>query len=231
MARRSLPEFAFLWQQHESIYLTIFIQALHMLSDKQTITGDENAISKTLCPFLTFCCRVESRLSNRDISTPIWEAPIAPASEDELSSENEPKRPDFTCKLCNPYASTAEEYEISFHVECKLLGNPTSPTWILNKNYVSNGIMRFDSPDHEYGKRSSSGLMIGYMIDMPPEQILNEVNNHQAGKCPHNEAITFDFTQESVHRSYQYLQRVNLKPNDFKLTHLWVDLRHNYRKQ
>ena len=161
MARRSLPAFAKLWQRHDRIYCEVFSISLQKLAN-EPVSGDENTISRRLCPILICVCFTLSRSRNIDVRTPTWEGPIQPVSEDEL--EAEPKRPDFTCKLSNPHSASAEEYEIPLHVECKRLGFPTSPSWKLNKNYVTEGMKRFDCDSHEYGKRASSGMMIGYII-------------------------------------------------------------------
>jgi len=231
MARRSLPEFAILWQRHESLYLMVFSTALLELAGKEKISGDEDAISEMLCPILNSVCFNIAHSRNIEIRTPCWEPPILPVSNDELKGGKIRKRPDFTCKCYNSYANSAEEHEIPFHVECKRIGCPTSSSWILNKNYVCNGIKRFDSPEHEYGKRAPSGLMVGYLISMDPENILKEINGFQTKECPKNKAIASDFIQKHVNSTSQFLQRVNVKPKDFKLTHMWVDFRHNYQKQ
>jgi hypothetical protein len=78
---------------------------------------------------------------------------------------------------------------------------------------------------HEYGKRASSGMMVGYIISMSPEKILDEVNTRQKQHCPYNPAVEFEFVKENVRQYRQKLNRKNLKPEMFKLVHLWVDLR------
>ena len=135
------------------------------------------------------------------------------------------KRPDFTCKCSNPFASCTEEHEIALHVECKLLGNPTSKTWILNENYVTRGIKRFDCLTHEYGKRASSGMMIGYIISMEPELIVKEVNKYQQIQSLPSPSLSFQFDDQPVFKENQSLDRKNVKPKSFQLIHLWVDLR------
>lgn len=199
------------------------------MADARRLSGDEDAVSEKLCPILRSVCFNVARSQNREIRTPSWEPPIPPVTEDELKGGKIRKRPDFTCSCYNSFAGSAEEHEIPFHVECKLLGSLTSPSWILNRNYVNYGIKRFDSTEHEYGKRAPSGLMIGYMINMEPQSIVREINDCQTIECPHNPPISFNFTQEHVHSTCQQLQRKNVNPQYFKLTHLWADLRQNYQ--
>ncbi len=223
MARRSLPPFARLWKRHERLYLEVFSIALFELSQAD-IAGDEDAISERLCLCVNRACFELAKLRNIDVRTPTWEGPVQPVLEDELKGGKIRKRPDFTCKCSNPLAVSVDEHEILFHVECKCLGYPTSPSWNLNENYVKNGIIRFDSGTHEYGKRASSGMMIGYIISMEPHDILTEVNEHQRKILPDYPDIAFDFTSTPPFQTRQQLKRRHLLPKEFELAHLWIIL-------
>ncbi|MFZ3116385.1 MAG: hypothetical protein WA133_07260 [Syntrophales bacterium] len=225
MARRSIPSFLTLWQRHETLYIGLFSMALHRLSENTCHTSNEDMISERLCPILNTLCYEESQSHKHEIRTPDWEKPIQPVTEDELKGGKIRKRPDFTCKLTNTFAACADEHEIPFHVECKRLGAPSSANWKLNENYVTEGIMRFDCISHEYGKRAISGMMIGYIISMSPENIKQEVNSYQKHHCPNNPEIVFGFNKRNIQQSRQDLNRKNVKPDKFMLTHLWVDLR------
>lgn len=223
MARHSLSSFAALWQRHENLYLEVFSSALKELFSKKISLEHEDTISEALCVTLRHVCFEISHTRNIEVKTPEWEGPIQPVEEEEMTGGKIRKRPDFTCKCFNRFASIAEEHEISMHVECKRLGKPTSATWILNENYVKNGIKRFDSPTHEYGKRANSGLMIGYIIDMSPETILFEVNGHQKKHLPGNPDIEFEFGVGNLLLSRQSLTRMHVFPEQFTLIHLWAD--------
>jgi len=225
MAKQTFPTAFELWKRHEKIYIGIFTSALLVLMDSQYDKSDEIKISETLCPILNNICFEESRKMGCEIPTPYYEAPIQPISTSELRGGKSVKRPDFTCTLTNSMALKADEYQLPFHIECKRLGFPTSRTWILNENYVVNGIMRYDSNEHEYGKRAFSGLMIGYIVSMDLNQILTEVNFYQRKHCAHNSEVEYQFTNNGVQQYLQKLNRRNLIPERFGLTHLWVNLR------
>jgi hypothetical protein len=230
MARRELSSFAVLWERHENLYLEIFERALKKLAEKAAIKGNEDAISELLCPIIAEICFFMSSVRNSEIRIPCWEKPIQPLSDLELKGGKIRKRPDFTCNCCNSYADNHEEYEIPFHVECKKLGAPTSPQWILNENYVKEGISRFDSSVHEYGKRADSGLLIGYIINMTPENIEAEVNNYQTSHIPAFPTLKFQFNSSTfLSKTSQKLLRKTVQPLDFKLSHHWIDIRHNYQ--
>ena len=229
MARRPLSHFIALWNRHVLLYSEVFSAALQKLSESASISGDEDAISEILCSILNRVCFNFGKSRNQDLQTPYWETPIQPVTGDELKGGKIKKRPDFTCKCINPWAGSPEKYEISIHVECKLLGNPTSATWILNENYVKNGIKRFDSKIHEYGRRADSGMMIGYIIGMTPEEIESEVNVYQKKHAPEYTEIKFLFDMTTLFKTCQNIKRKNVMPARFELIHFWVDLRNCYK--
>ncbi|MCK5157466.1 MAG: hypothetical protein KAQ69_13640 [Spirochaetales bacterium] len=72
------------------------------------------------------------------------------------------------------------------------------------------------------GKRAPSGMMIGYIVSMESTVILGKVNKYlSADKFP---LLSFSFTQKII--SYeQELIRKHVKPERFKLIHLWVNLK------
>lgn len=229
MARRQLSPFETLWKRHTLLYSEVFSEALQELAESVSISGGEDAISEILCTTLKRVCFNFGKSRNLELPTPYWETPIQSITEDELKGGKIKKRPDFTCKCINPWAASPEKYEISLHVECKLLGNPTSATWILNENYVKNGIKRFDSKIHEYGKRSDSGMMIGYIISMTPEGIESEVNDYQKKHVPKHPEIRFVFDTATLLKTRQNIKRKHVLPARFELIHFWVDLRNCYQ--
>lgn len=218
MARKigAIKTFASLWQDHESLYYSVFHSALEQLILSKKQKKHEDAISEALCPVLKKIC-FEHEL---DVRIPDWEKPIPPEEADDLKGGNFGKRPDFTCSLTNSLATSVKMYAIPFHVECKRLGKTTgSPN--LNKNYVINGIKRFDIKSHEYGRLAPSGMMIGYIVNLEPDQIIAKVNKCLPKDFPE---LNIDFSEKTV-SCEQKLLRKNVKPQKFKLIHLWTDLR------
>lgn len=218
MARKigTIKSFLLLWMKHEKLYCSIFYEALQELEINEDQHNNEDTISEALCPVLREVCFKDER----DIKTPDWEKPIQPATADELKGGKINKRPDFTCNFLNSLAASPETYEIPFHVECKRLGE-TVGSWNLNKNYTANGINRFDCKTHEYGKRATSGMMIGYIVNMEPAAILEAVNKDVSDE---QLKLKFEFTQKVV-PCEQNLNRKHVKPAGFKIIHLWTDLR------
>lgn len=228
MGRRELTSSKSLWDRHIKLYYEVFSMALLDLADVDPISGDEDELSEQLCLCLNNTCFKIGKIRNQEVPTPNWEGPIQPVTQDELKGGKIKKRPDFSCKCVNPLADSLKNYEISLHVECKRLGNPTSPSWVLNENYVTNGIKRFDSKNHEYGKRAQTGMMVGYITNMNPKSILAEVNKYQKKYLPENSAISFKLNQSLLIKTSQKIDRKYIKPFKFELIHLWIDITQHY---
>ncbi len=218
MARKNgtIKSFMPLWMKHEKLYCSIFLEALQQLEINDEQRNGEDAISEALCPILKKLCFSHEN----DVRTPDWEKSIQPVKTDELKGGKIRKRPDFTCNFLNSLADSPDMYEIPFHIECKRLGQKKD-SWNLNKNYVTYGIKRFDSREHEYGKRAPSGMMIGYIINMEQTAILNAVNEHLSKDIP-NLCLAF---KQKVVSCEQNFTRKHVEPSKFKITHLWADLR------
>ena len=212
--RRLIGTFCKLWQRHENLYFKLFVKALQQLDIDENHKNDEDEISKALCIILNKICFEE----DNDIMPPIWEQPHQPVQDIDITRTS--KRPDFKCNILNNYASDEASYILSLDIECKKLGKQKG-SWNFNKNYFTNGVKRFDSQDHEYGKRASSGMMIGYIVNMKPSEILIAVNEYMPDTYP---KLKFEFTDKVVSCDQQ-IKRKYIEPHHFKLIHLWCDLR------
>ncbi len=226
MVKLSL-DFEKIWQRHENLYTDLFLRSLRMLSRQTGLTGQEDDISIILWDCLKKTCKSLAKDKELEVPCPIFQVPVQSVSMAKKTSANALKKPDFSCFRYNPFTASA----VALHVECKLLGKPkpSSPSWKFNENYVTNGIKRFDSDSHQYGTHASSGMMIGYVISMAPEAILDEVNNCQKHRIPNNHPIVFDFHMKPAFQARQALLRKTVKPRSFSLIHIWVDVRNSYQ--
>jgi hypothetical protein len=231
MLRKPLPSIHDFWITHVALYIKVFAKSLCELANSSFSGIDENAISEALCPILNRVCFDEWNERHIKIQVPNWEKSIQPVSTAELRGGKAGKRPDFTCAMFNPQAMTNEEYEIPLHIECKVLGKPIRSNWIYNLNYVVNGIMRFDSKEHEYGKRALSGMMIGYIVSMTPEEILEDVKTHLHNNYSGNSCFSLKCSSQISTHHLQSMERQYVKPKDFDIIHIWVDLTKNRDKK
>lgn len=218
MARKSskIKSFKSLWESHEKRYYNIFLEALKRLEVDDEKCGHEDAISEALCLVLRqVCCDLKG-----EIHLPVWEQPIQPVTDEELKGGKKRKRPDFTCNLINSNPTSIEDYSTPFHIECKRLGLKSNSN-NLNQNYVNKGLKRFDSSEHEYGKRASSGMMIGYIVSSEPDSILEVINKELPEQFS---PLNFTFT-DKVTSCEQKITRIEVAPKSFKLIHLWANLK------
>jgi len=192
------------WIRFVDIGVEIFCTALNLLMVTDEMKKDEDSITKDLYKKLKDVCFKHKDKPQR----PSWDA----------KTDTE-KRPDFTCRLVNPFAESVDMSEIDLHIECKCIGNNRSPSWNLNKNYITDGIKRFDALSHEYGKCADDGIMIGYIISSTKEEIQRIMNE----KLPENiEKLNFK-TKSKVEKISTKFKRKNVEPLDFRLHHIWAN--------
>jgi hypothetical protein len=226
MAKLSL-DFEKVWRRHVSLYSDLFVCSLLMLSQCERLTGNEDNVSIILWGCLERTCKRYAREKNQEIACPKFQVPVQSVSMAKKTSANALKKPDFTCFKYNPLTAS----EVALHIECKLLGKPkpSSPSWKFNKNYVTEGIKRFDLHTHQYGINATCGMMIGYIIGMTPQEIESEVNDYQKKHASEYTAIKFFFDTTTLFKTRQDIKRKNVLPARFELIHLWVDLRNCYK--
>ena len=209
-----------LWRKHVEIYTEVFRQALIALTAIEPIGENELDISRQLYKLVRHECFKRSP----ELLYPICETPIISESDDNEHGWKKSGRPDFSCRLKNSHALSYTESERDFHVECKCLGFPKTASWIYNKNYVNDGIVRFDQDDKRYGENVSEGIMIGYVLSMSPEDICVEVNAELIKTKRKYPPVCFATSTTALKETTQQLTRVIIKPVDFTLIHLWIVL-------
>ena len=157
-----------LWARHEERILEIFSVALEMLRKKSTLPKRENGINFRLY-FMIRRANLELRAVGRGLEyIPVWEAHSQPVSENEEDKSRLNKKPDFQWLMVDDFETDPEKAYKHYTIECKRLGSPSSMTWRLNENYVTNGILRYVRKEFGYGKSTPSGAMIGYIQSMNP---------------------------------------------------------------
>lgn len=224
MKQPSIPALR-MWYKHERRVLEIVCQALAELRQVQLLTEDEPALNREL----HFCLRrVNARLHRQGrglASPPIWEGQNQPLVDDQTRAARENKRPDFQWGFVNLQETDDDRASMLYTIECKRLGKAAS-RWILNVNYVENGVVRFVVEEHGYGKAARSGAMVGYVQSMPFAQILAEVNVAANERLLPPIALDDDtWSEGGVTRLGHRLTRPASLLSPFDLRHIWVDLR------
>jgi len=148
-----------------------------------------------------------------------------PDADDAQPTSYEDKVPDFKCTIID-HGGDPERSNRSFDIECKRLGAPPSKTWILNRNYILDGVVRFIKAEWGYGRSTTSGVMIGYVQSMNIADILTEVNaNAKNNALPRIRLNRKGWSEKSTSRLNHKLDRPEVLPTPFDLRHLWIDLR------
>jgi hypothetical protein len=232
MKNIGIPSPEKLWARHEERILEVFSVALEMLRKRSHLPKRENGINLKLY-FMIRRSNHQLRRVGRGLEhIPVWEAHSQPVSEHEEDKSRLNKKPDFQWQMVDGFEPDPEKAYKHYTIECKRLGNPSSKTWKLNENYVTNGILRYVMKEFGYGKFTPSGAMIGYIQSMNPPQILAEVNDFTREESIAGiDSPLYGWNEDGVSRLEQRVHRPEVPPTLFYLRHLWVDLRTFYHEK
>jgi len=215
-----------LWANHERRVLNILTLALEMLREDGDLDINEDGLNRKLCRRILRANRIFWDQGEGIPSIPMYEAHNQPDANDEERARREDKKPDFQWGLFDYSEPDLDKSAKIYVIECKRLGTPITKSWVFNKNYVKNGIIRFLKAEYGYGKSVSSGVIVGYIRSMDFQDILSEVNS-----CAEEESLpeimlsSDEWNEEGVSRLEEELQRPEVSPSPFNLRHLWADLR------
>ena len=213
------------WRKHEQRVLEVFRLALDDLLATSGVPESENEVNRRLC----FCVRRANRRLldiGKGIPWPIvYECRNQPLGNDVERAAREDKRPDFLWGFVDLQETNWARADMFFAIECKRLGERTSPKWVLNENYVAHGIVRFSQPAHGYGAGTPSGAMVGYVQSMDPIDVLAAVNASCACRGLPHLRLSCRGWQAAGISSLQHAFSRTFDVSPFTLHHLWADLR------
>lgn len=226
MSRPNLFELP-VWEHFEQSVHEIFARALLFLAREPRLPREEDPLNRRLL----HCWRranYELRREGRGLPCPIfYEASNQPIADDLNRASRLRKRPDFLCGFHDDLAENPEDSELFYTTECKRLGLSTRSDWVLNLNYVVNGINRFIRAEWGYAKGAASGMMIGYIQSMEPDEILSEVNqNALAQGLPAMMLAPRSWISQGLTVLTPHVCHRDVEPRTIRLSHYWIDLRH-----
>lgn len=209
------------WKEFQQRYVQLISEALMLLRKRDRLEEDEPALNR-----LFYRCIVDAN-NNLDLDyVPSQQAKNAPHIEDKEKTPREDNIPDFSWPLMD-YTASDGNYDRSFTLECKRLGQKTSKNWILTREYVIDGILRFFLEEKGYGKGCETGAMVGYVQDMEFPAILDEINDNITKHCPSIALLAVPmegWQQQAVSNLNHAFQRPFI-PTTFLLQHFWIDMR------
>ncbi len=224
---RPLLTAAITWSRFEKAVHAVLIEALRQLATYSHLPNGEEARNLWLHWLAVKAHHVIANSPEGSLPfSIIWDGKSQPEPEDSLGDSRLLKRPDINCQLFNQQAANPLLSQWKYYTECKRLGPPEDGL-VFNSLYSEKGITRFTTAEHAYAKGCKSAAMIGYLQMMPPEDILNEVNQFAAvrnirpltlaAKGWRQEAANC-LTQDELNREFETTK--------VRLTHYWIDLSH-----
>ena len=217
-----------IWPNHVKRVLAVLSLALDKLATEDNLLPAE----KHLNLIFSACVRsanLELRRDGRGVEwLPSFDGIKGRYPEDERNPPDAEKRPDISWSMYDSQESDPTWQEKAFDVECKRLGEPTSRTWILTKQYVIGGIRRYTSDSHRYGRYATDGAMVGYVQNASLQGLLNEVNAYCREHDLPEIILSEDGWQADSTSRLMHLLRRSGMPSPYKLVHLWADLRKKY---
>lgn len=227
------------WVNFEKCVLEVFILALEILANKNTLPTDEDTVQSrdSLNRRLDICLRSailkwEQIYKTEILTTPKPNLGKQPdLDNEETINDYERTKPDFQWEFRDRLGKGISLNLIfkNYEIECKRLGaNLNSGRRSLTREYISKGILRFTINTHRYGQFASSGLMIGYVQNTELQTLLIEVNNYALSAFLPELLLSPVGWKANVSRLDHRLDRPDVEPTPFELRHLWVDLRHHY---
>jgi hypothetical protein len=166
--------------------------------------------------------------STFNLPLPAYDGRNPPHPNDKRKAKREDNRPDFYWTLMD-HEANYPDWCRTFALEGKRLGEPTnrSRSWVLNRNYVRDGILRFFQEDKGYGKGCDVGAIVGYVQNKSFDEIFGEVNSHIATYAPSIPLLTLSddgWKDQGVSYLSHTFQR-SYVPLCFLLQHFWIDMK------
>nr|VFJ43772.1 MAG: hypothetical protein BECKDK2373C_GA0170839_100652 [Candidatus Kentron sp. DK] len=210
------------WEERLAHYLAVFEQALVLLGEDKKPPTEERELNRRLWFKLLIVCRKLD--PGGRFGRPVREAENLPDSKSDTTRTHERKEPDFQWQYDDLEESDPTDAMRSFAIECKRLGKPVKGR-NLNKEYVTEGVVRFRHPGWKYGDKLSVGAMIGYVQASDHDRIHAEIN--EALRREEIEALVPSdprWREGAISKLAHSFER-EFPVSPFCLTHFWLDLR------
>lgn len=216
------------WEKYEKAVQGVFSEALQRLAGMPELPRAEIPLNLEVYwiahrvhqeQFLAGKCLFDFTI-HHDSTNP-------PEPDDSALSARLRKRPDFVCVIKDMQAKDFRRSQVSYGIECKRLGRMANGLE-FNDLYSEKGISRFMTDEHEYAKGCPSASMVGYLQDMDPDTVFDEVVKFAKKRAiPSLVKAAIGWATKSVTLiSQPPLDRTFSPGAPIKLHHYWVDLRH-----
>lgn len=202
------------WHAHERLCIDLLRTALSgfAVSDPDE---SEDELNRRLYLHITETARAIERRDGVTLPVVVPEGQNPPLVSDQERAAREFKRPDFYWAY---HDHDGDEPARQFVVECKRLTIPSSGRR-YTEQYVIEGIRRFATVEHGYGKQAWAAAMVGYVQQIDPAVARTEIDGFlSTATLP-----TLDPEQspdQGIARHRHQLDRP-FAQSPFRLLHLW----------
>jgi hypothetical protein len=205
-----------LWERHTERCLQILREALIMLNQGPP-DERETDLNRRLYLAIIDAHATAARGGVEQLAVVVPEGRSPPVASDAERAAREAKIPDFYWAYVDHLAEPGASRQ--FVLECKRLTESTR-NWIYTERYVHEGVVRFITPEHAYGKDTPSGAMVGYLQAIDFDQALNEVNACAASLGIPPLAARGDPSAALAEFDHRLSRSFAVSP--FLLTHIWA---------
>ena len=216
------------WEKYEHAVQGVFFEALQRLAAMPKLAKAEIPLNLEVL-WIAHRVHQEQFLAGRCMFdfTIHTDSTNPPEPDDSALSARLRKRPDFICAIKDMQARDFRRSQVTYGIECKRLGKMEDGLE-FNDLYSKKGISRFLTDEHQYAKGCPSASMIGYLQDMDPDTVFDEVVKFSATRSiPSLVKAAMGWANKSVTLlSQPPLDRTFAPGDPIRLHHYWVDLRH-----
>jgi hypothetical protein len=206
-----------LWETMIGECEEVLVLALRELARDQALNRGEESLNRRLMRVIDAVIYDRRRDGGSMVGAPAFDSRSSPAPSDEVRAGREFKRPDFAWLWIDDLATERTKSRREIPVECKRLADGA-----FLRRYADNGILRFVTVEHSYGKDMESGFMVGYLqgigLDAAVEGVNAAVADHD---LPAMAFIDRDGNDEAK-LSHDLDRPFAITP--FRLLHIWTRL-------
>lgn len=209
-----------LWSRNVEACLQVLADALVLLAiDPASRTIElEDDLNRRLFECVTVATHARNQQPALRVSAVTYEGRNSPAASDPDRTAREFKRPDFFWAWINDLEPDPHRSRREFVVECKRLACPTSGRRFTDQ-YVTDGVLRFITPEHAYGKDMSAGAMVGYLQQLKMDDAHDAVNAAAAASRVPRLDLRSRVGDDSADFDHALPRPFAISP--FRLEHLW----------
>lgn len=208
-----------LWARRERACLEVLDDALRMLAEDPGPQDHEDDINRRLLRMIDRATHQHNQREPDEVGAVVYEGRNTPASDDAQRALREHKRPDFQWAWIDEHATDPDRARRELVLECKRIARTTGRVASCEL-YVSEGIRRYVSDEHGYGKGQRSGAMVGYVQRITIREALTAINAAAASDGVQALQVVAIHEDRGACLEHAFARGYPVSP--FRLRHRWI---------